>query len=409
MEFGRLLGRQLAVDIAELQSRRHRSTRIARRLERCANIADLRSLAARAIPTVIFDFVDGAAGDEVTAHRNVQDFADLLLWPRILRDVSQIDLSTNVLGQPIGIPIIGAPTGLTGLVNYRGEIGAALAMHAAGSVYVLSAMASYTIEEVAHAAPGPKWFQLYLWRDRGIVRELIRRAEAAGYLALVLTVDVPRAGSRERDMRNGFGIPPRVTLRSLKEGLRRPRWSANFFTRPRATIANARRPECGRRDAVSLANYIERQFDPGLSWDDLSWIRDAWAGPLVVKGIIRPEDARQAVAIGADAVVVSNHGGRQLDHAPSSIRALPAVVAAVGPDADIYFDGGVRRGSDVAKALALGARACLVGRPLLYGLGAGGDAGAARAVQIIVNELRLALTLLGCSAVRELDPSWLNS
>ena len=361
----------------------------------------------RAIPSVVFDFVDGAAGDEITAEHNTQDFRSLVLWPRALTDVSEIGLSTTVLGQPIDVPILGAPTGLTGLVHYRGEIGAARAMHAAGSLYILSAMASYTIEDVAQSAPGPNWFQLYLWRDRGLVRELVERAAAAGYLALVLTVDVARAGGRERDARNRFGIPPRVTLRSVRQGLRRPRWSANFLLRPRVTIANTGRQERGVSDAVSLAEYIESQFDPGLSWSDLAWIRELWDGPLVVKGIMRPEDADQAVHFGADAVIVSNHGGRQLDHAPSAIRALPAVVDAIGADAEVYLDGGVRRGSDIVKALALGARACLVGRALLYGLGAAGDPGAARAVEILVNELRLTLTLLGCPTVGRLDPSWL--
>ncbi len=398
-----LLARQIAGDVRSLPARMRARASGEARLARCQNIAELHLLARRTLPRAIFDFVDGAANDEVTATRNQDDFAALQLCPRALVDVSRVDLTTTVLGQQVALPVLGAPTGLTGLVHPRGEAGIARAVHDAGSLYVLSAMASYSIEELSRATSGPTWFQLYVWRDRGLVRELVERAAAAGHRALVLTVDVPRAAVRERDRRNGFGIPPRLTLRSLGQGLLRPRWSAGFVRQPRMSIANAAGHGGGVDDAVSLAGYIDSQFDPTLSWQDVAWLRELWSGPLVVKGILHPDDAAEAVRLGADGVVVSNHGGRQLDHAPSSIGALPRVVEAVAGRAEVYLDGGVRRGSDVLKALGLGARACLVGRPLVYGLGAGGAAGAARALAILHEELAIAMALAGCPRVDEID------
>ncbi|MEA2245544.1 MAG: hypothetical protein QOH46_73, partial [Solirubrobacteraceae bacterium] len=226
-------------------------------------------------------------------------------------------------------------------------------------------------------------------------------------LALVVTADVPRAGARERDVRRGFSVPPRITLRSLASGAIRPRWSADFIRRPRLTFGNVAGTAGAPSDAMLLSGVINSQFDPTLSWKDLAWLREEWTGPLVIKGILHPDDARQAVALGVDGIVVSNHGGRQLDHAVSSMAALPAVVDAVGDAAEVYLDGGIRRGVDVAKALAAGARACLAGRALVYGVGAGGQAGATRAVRILADELALALTLLGCPAARDLDASFL--
>lgn len=402
-----LARRQLTADVAAVPTSLRRRVDGTARLERCGNVAELRALARRAVPRAIFDFVDGAAADEVTARRNEDDFGRIVLTPRVLADVSSVDLGTTVLGEPVRLAVLGAPTGLTGMAHPDGEAGIARAVHAAGSVYVLSSLASCSIEEVAAAAPGPTWFQLYVWRDRGLVRELIERARAAGHRALVLTVDVPFAGPRERDRRNGFGIPPRLTLRSLAGGAARPRWSAGFLRRPRISVANAAGHGGGPSDARSLADYISSQLDPSLGWADLAWLRGVWDGPLVVKGVLHPDDALRAVGSGADAVIVSNHGGRQLDHAPSSISALPAIVAAVGADAEVYLDGGVRRGSDIVKALALGARACLVGRPLVYGLAAGGTRGAGRAMALLEQELRLTLALLGCPAVAGLDTSWL--
>jgi isopentenyl diphosphate isomerase/L-lactate dehydrogenase-like FMN-dependent dehydrogenase len=396
----RLLAGQVADDLRALPTRGRAAER---RLERAGSIAEIRDAARAALPKVIFEFVDGGANDERTVRRNLADFDELALLPRTLVDVSDVDTTTTVLGQPVGAPILGAPTGLCGLIHHDGEVGLARAMHGAGSIYTLAAMASYTIEEVVAASPGPLWFQTYLWRDQGVVRELVHRAAAAGVHALVVTVDVPRSAERHRDRRNGFGLPPRLTARTLASGLRHPRWTADFLRRPRITAANVADGPAGG-DAVSVAGYVDRQFDPAATWDDLAWLREVWSGPLVVKGVLDPADARRAVELGADAVVVSNHGGRQLDHACSTISALPAVVDAVADTAEVYLDGGVRRGSDVIKALGLGARACLVGRPIVFGLGAGGTAGAARAIEILQRELRAALMLLGAPSVREIGP-----
>ncbi|MFA4926959.1 MAG: alpha-hydroxy acid oxidase [Patulibacter sp.] len=394
----RLLASQVAEDLRGLPRRGRAADR---RVARAGSIDEIRAAARASLPKVIFEFVDGGANDERTVRRNLADFDEIALLPRTLVDVSGVDTATTVLGQEIAAPIIGAPTGLCGLIHHDGEVGLAQAMHGAGSIYTLAAMSSYTIEEVASASPGPLWFQTYLWRDHGIVRDLIERAAAANYGALVVTVDVPRSAERHRDRRNGFGLPPRLTARTLAGGLRHPRWTSDFVRRPRITAANVTDGPAGG-DAVSVAGYVDRQFDPAATWDDLAWLRDAWDGPLVVKGLLDPADARIAVEHGADAVVVSNHGGRQLDHACSSIGALPAVVDAVGDEVEVYLDGGIRRGSDVVKALGMGARACLVGRPIVFGLGAAGASGAARSIEILQQELRAALMLLGAPSVRDI-------
>jgi L-lactate dehydrogenase (cytochrome) len=283
-------------------------------------------------------------------------------------------------------------------------------VHGVGGLHVLSSVGSRTVEEVIAASPGPMWFQLYVSRDRGYVRELLGRARSAGYLALVITVDVQRAGARERDRRNGFTLPPRITARSLAQGLVRPSWSLDFVRRPHFLSEGARRARTGGSGGPqpSLTAIINSQFDPGLGWDEISWLQEQWEGPIVLKGVLRAEDARQAARLSVGGVVVSNHGGRQLDHAPSTISVLPGVVDAVGGDIEVYMDGGIRRGVDIVKALALGARACLSGRALVYGLGAGGEAGAARAMSLLIEELRLAMTLAGCRAVRELDRTWVT-
>jgi L-lactate dehydrogenase (cytochrome) len=246
---------------------------------------------------------------------------------------------------------------------------------------------------------------MYIWRDRGLVLDMLRRAQAAGISVLVVTLDVPVAGGRDRDRRNGFSVPPRVTLRALAEGALHPRWSSGFVRQPRIRWGNL--PADGGV-AASLGAHIDRQFDPAATWDDLGWFREHWNGRLVVKGVLHPDDARRAVRLGAAGVIVSNHGGRQLDGAPAAIRALPAVAEAVGGDAEVYLDGGIRRGADIVKAVALGARACLAGRALAYGLGVAGQAGARRAVEILASELRTALALTGCPSVRDLDPSWVR-
>lgn len=404
-DLARLLARQLLDEAKGLPRRGRRRLVGTPAVERCGTVGEVRTAARRALPKVIFDFIDGAANDEWTARRNIADFQELAIAPRVLVDVSVVDTGTTVLGTPIALPVIGAPTGLTGLVHQQGEVGLATGVHRAGSVYALAAMSSYSIEEVAAASPGPTWFQTYVWRDRGLVEELLRRAKAAGMTTAVFTVDVPVAAARDRDRRNGFGMPPRATFRTVASGLRRPAWSWRFLTGPRITAANVAADPRAAGEAISVAGYINEQFDPSADWSALEWLREVWDGPLVVKGLTRAEDAAHAVALGADGVVVSNHGGRQLDHAPSSIRALPAVVDAVGANAEVYLDGGVRRGSDVLKAVALGARAVLVGRPVVFGLGAGGADGVARVMTILGDELRAAMTLAGVARIADLDPS----
>ena len=405
-----LLVRQLHADAADAPAALRRRFSDVGRVERCGTIAELRALARRRVPGVVFDYVDGAAWDELTAERNQADLRRLVVVPRVLTGAADIDLSTTVLGQPLGVPLMGAPTGMTGIVHHDGEIALARAVHGAGGLHVLSSVASRTVEEVAELSPGPLWFQLYVSRDRGYVRELLGRARAAGYLALVITVDVQRAGARERDLRNGFTLPPRISARSLAQGVFRPRWSVDFVRRPRFLSEGAVRARAGRSGPAqpSLTAIINSQFDPGLGWAEISWLQEQWEGPIVLKGVLRGEDAQQAARLGVAGVIVSNHGGRQLDHAPSSISVLPAVVDAVGSELEVFMDGGIRRGVDIVKALSLGARACLSGRALVYGLGAGGQSGAARAMNLLVEELRLAMSLAGCRSVRDLDRSWVR-
>jgi isopentenyl diphosphate isomerase/L-lactate dehydrogenase-like FMN-dependent dehydrogenase len=408
VSFFGMLGRQLADDIRRLPQTTRERLSEAGRAQRAINIADLRTLARRRLPAGVFDYVDGAAWDEATKRHNESDLQALMLRPRMLVGATEIDLSTEVLGRRLEVPLLGAPTGLTGLVHHEGEVGIAQAVHGAGGVYVLSSAASRTLEDVAAASPGPRWFQLYVGHDRGLAQALLERASATGYEAVVVTVDAARAGARERDQRNGFVVPPRITARTLVDGVRRPRWTANFLSRPRLLSESLLLSMAQEGQAASMAELIGRQLDPALSWRDIAWVQEHWDGPLLIKGILRGDDARQAASLGVAGVIVSNHGGRQLDHATSTIRALPEIVDAAGGELEVLMDGGIRRGVDIIRALALGARGVLAGRALVYGLAAGGPAGAARAVEILVDELRLAMTLLGCPSVRELDPPWVT-
>jgi L-lactate dehydrogenase (cytochrome) len=391
--------RQLAADVRSAPARVRRHWSADARAARCRTIAELRELARRTLPKPVFDYADGAAWDEVTAARNREAFERVTLHPRAFVDVSEVEMSTTVLGREVALPVLASPTGLTGLQHPDGEAAVARAAHAAGSIYTLSTMASYTLEEVAEAAPGPRWFQLYVMTDRGLVGELLDRAEATGYEALMLTVDVQVAGVRERDVRNRFSVPPRLTLRTFGQGLSHPRWSAGFLARPRMTPGNL---GWSGSTTNTLASAVNRAFDPTVTWDDLANLRSRWRGPLIVKGIMRADDAERCLEYGVDAIVVSNHGGRQLDGAAASIDALPAIRDVVGDRAELLLDSGVRRGTDIVKALALGARAVMVGRPLVYGLGAAGEAGARRAFAILETELKIALALAGYPRIAEL-------
>jgi len=366
-------------------------------------IDDLRRASRRRLPRAVFDFIDGGAEDEVTLRRNRRAFERFALVPRVLVDVHQVELETTVLGERVAAPLVLAPTGLCGMATSRGEIPAARAAVEAGITFTASCMSSVTLEEIAREAPGRHWFQLYVWRDRGITRDLVERAASAGYRVLVVTVDTPVLGRRERDVRNGATIPPRITPRNALDTLRRPRWLLTMARGPRVTFANVALPaRPGGASPFALSPFVNSLFDSSLTWSDLDWLRGLWRGPLVVKGVMSPDDAVLAAEHGADGIVVSNHGGRQLDGAEGTLDALPAVVEAAGDRLEILLDGGVRRGADLAKALALGARACMVGRPYLYGLAVAGQDGVAHAIRILTSELVRTMALTGCARVDQL-------
>jgi L-lactate dehydrogenase (cytochrome) len=368
-----------------------------RRMAGAASIADLRVLARRRAPRAVFDYTDGAAGDELALRRSRQVFQRLAFSPHVLRDVSSVDTSTVILGRPAAAPFGFAPIGFTRMIHTDGEAAVARVAEQAGITYALSTMGTTSIEALAAAAPdGRRWFQLYLWRDREASRDFVARAEAAGYEALVLTVDTPIAGPRLRDIRNGLTIPPSLSLKTLAEGALHPSWWFDLLTTEPLEFASLRRFE------GTVAELAGRLFDPAATIVDLAWLRSIWAGPLIVKGVLNVADARAVVDAGADAVVVSNHGGRQLDRADTPLEALPSVVDAVGDRAEVYVDGGVMSGSDVVAAVALGARAVLVGRAYLYGLMAGGERGVRRAADILIQEVASTLALLGVTRVADL-------
>ena len=362
------------------------------RLDAVYSVAEFRRVARRALPPMVFDFVEGGAEDEKTVRGNEAAFDNWWLRPQPLTDVSARRQSVELFGTLLSSPLVLAPAGLAGLIWPRGEVAAASAAASLGLPFVVSTASSCSIEDVRAAASGPLWLQLYLWRDRQVTGSLVDRAGQAGCDAICLTVDVPMSGSRERDLRNGMTIPPRIRVRNALGMLSRPRWLARMARAP-VTFANVSAGRPGR--AVALGTYVNGQLNPAASWDDLRWLRSRWPGPLIVKGILDPAAARQVADEGADAVIVSNHGGRQLDGAYPAGMALPEVAAALDGRIPVLVDGGIRRGSDVLKALALGATACLIGRPYLWGLAAGGEAGVARVLEVLRAEIDRSLALLG--------------
>ncbi|MBL8546056.1 MAG: alpha-hydroxy-acid oxidizing protein [Hyphomonadaceae bacterium] len=361
-------------------------------LARARNIADLRRMARERLPRMVFDYIDGAADDEVTLARNVSRFRDIeLVWDALV-DVDKIDTSTTIMGAASASPFFISPTATSRLFHPRaGELAVARAAHAAGVPYACSTLASTSVEDIATVNPGTKWFQVYVWRNRALVKDMLERAKAAGFGAILLTVDVPVAGNRERDGANDFSIPPKVTWRTATQALAAPGYLWDLVTTPEIRPANFAHIKIDG----GLIGFINAQFDQTVTWDDARWMRENWDGKLAIKGIATPADAQRCVAIGADAVWVSNHGGRQLDTAPASIDTLPGIAEAVGGAAEIILDGGVRRGSDIVKALALGANAVALGRSYLYGLAAGGEAGVRRALEIMDSELRRTMALCG--------------
>jgi L-lactate dehydrogenase (cytochrome) len=366
-------------------------------------IDDLRALARRRVPRAFFDYLDSGSYNEETLRANRADLEAIKLRQRVLVDVSQRSLATTVIGQKIAAPLILAPVGLTGMQHGNGEILSAQAANEAGIPYTLSTMSICSIEDVAEATGKPFWFQLYVIHDRGFSKDILGRATAAKCNALVLTVDLQVLGQRHRDVRNGMTVPPEIRLKNVIDIASKPAWVWSILTSKRKTFGNLAGHVKGMENVNQLAQWTAQQFDPALNWKDVEWIKKIWPGKLILKGILDPEDAKTAVKLGADAIVVSNHGGRQLDGAPSSISALPKVVDAVGDDTEVLFDGGIRTGADILRALGLGARACMIGRAYVYGLGAGGKAGVARAIKILEDELSVAMALTGTVKVTDID------
>lgn len=366
-------------------------------------IEDLRRLARRRVPRMFYDYVDGGSWSESTYHANQADFAGIKLRQRVARNIDNRSLQVHRLGIDMAMPLAIAPTGLAGMVHADGEILAARAAAAAGVRYTLSTVSICSLEDVAEAKAAPFWFQLYVMRDRDFVGRLIDRAKAAGCDALVLTLDLQLSGQRHKDLKNGLSTPPRPTLANLLNLLGKPRWVAGMLGTRCRHFGNIMGHVTGVHDMRQLAEWTYQQFDPCLSWDDIQWIKQRWGGTLILKGILDVEDARLAVASGADALIVSNHGGRQLDGAPSSIAMLPAIVDAVGGQAEVWIDSGIRSGQDVIKSLALGAQGAMIGRAHLYGLGALGQAGVSQALQIIAREMDLTLALCGHTRIEQID------
>jgi L-lactate dehydrogenase (cytochrome) len=378
---------------------------VARRLSRAASVEDLRRIARRRLPGGVFDYIDGAAEDELTLERNSAAFHNLEFRPRVLRDVAEIRTDTTLLGRPLPFPLVLAPTGFSRIADPQGELAVARAAARAELPYTLSTLSTRSIEEVAAVSAGPLWFQVYVWRDRGLVKEMLERAAATGYEAIVITVDTPLLGRRDRDVRRGFTLPPKLGLDTLLDGALHPGWTWSFLRAEPIAFANVVGRSVGDgSDPVSLADYINSQFDPGLSWDDIAWFRSVWDGPIVLKGVQSVEDARHAADEGVEAIALSNHGGRQLDGAPPPLELVAPVADRLGDRVEILCDGGIRRGSDIVKAVALGARACMTGRAYLYGLAAGGERGVDWVIDHLREGTQRTMGLLGAADVGQLGP-----
>lgn len=368
------------------------------------DIEDLRILAKKRVPRMFYDYADSGSWTETTYRANQGDFQKLLLRQRVAVNLSDRSIKSQMVGQDVAMPVAIAPTGLTGMQHADGEILAARAAKRFGIPFTLSTMSICSIEDIAEGTDGhPFWFQLYVMRDRAFVERLIDRAKAAGCSALVLTLDLQISGQRHKDLKNGLAAPPKITFRNALNLASKPRWLLGMAGTRRRTLGNIFGHVEGVEELGSLAEWTARQFDPCLSWEDVRWIRQKWGGKLILKGIQDVDDARMAVGTGADAIIVSNHGGRQLDGAPSSIKALPAIVDAVGSQIEVHMDGGIRSGQDVLKAIALGAKGTYIGRAMLYGLGAGGEAGVTRALEIIHKELDLTMAFCGVTRLADVD------
>lgn len=370
-------------------------------------IEDLRQVALRRVPRMFIDYAESGSYAEQTLRANRRDLEAIKFRQKILVDVDKRTTATKILGKPAALPLALGPIGLCGMQHGNGEILAAKAAEKAGIPFCMSTMSVCSIEDVASEVKQPFWFQLYVMRDRQFIQRLIERAAAAKCGALVLTVDLQVIGQRHRDIKNGLTVPPKLTLPNILDIMTKPRWVASVLTAKRRTFGNLVEATAGG-DAASLGVWIQKQFDPTLNWDDVKWIRKLWKGPLILKGILEEEDAKLAAKHGADAIIVSNHGGRQLDGAPSSISALPKIVKAVGNRVEVMHDSGIRSGQDVMRALALGASNCLVGRSYIYGLGAYGEAGVTAAIDCIKRELETTMALTGINKISEIGPQVLS-
>jgi L-lactate dehydrogenase (cytochrome) len=358
-------------------------------------IKDLQNLARARVPRMFYEYADSGSWSESTYRENESDFSNIKLRQRVAVDITDRSVETEMIGQPVSMPVALAPVGLTGMQYADGEIKAAIAAEKFGVPFTLSTMSICSIEDVAKHTSKPFWFQLYVMRDRDFIGRLIDRAKDADCNALMLTLDLQILGQRHNDIRNGLSAPPKFTLGAMLQVLSRPRWCLNMLTTRRHTFGNIVGHAKGVGDLSSLSSWTAEQFDPKLAWSDIDWIRERWGGKLILKGILDPEDAKMAAKTGADAIIVSNHGGRQLDGAQSSISALPAIVDAVGKDTEVHFDGGIRCGQDVLKAICLGAKSTYIGRPYVYGLGAHGEAGVSQTLDILYKELDTTMALCG--------------
>ena len=383
--------------------------RIERRLAHAASVADLRRIAKRRLPGGVFDYIDGAAEDERTLAANQDAFAATTFRPRVLRGVKKVEVAATILGQPLAYPLVLAPTGFTRIADPQGELAVARAAERARLPYTLSTLSTRSIEEVRAVSDGRLWFQVYAWRDRGLVQEMIERAAAAKFEALVLTVDTAVFGRRERDVRRGFSLPPTIGPRTLVDGALHPGWTWSFVRSEPIRFANVVGRDVGDgASPVTLSDYINTQFDPALSWDDVTWLRSVWDGPIILKGIQTVADAVLAADAGVEAIALSNHGGRQLDGSPATFSLVAPVADAVGGRTEIICDGGIRRGSDIVKALAAGANACMAGRAYLYALGAAGEPGVDRVLEWFHADMVRTMNLLGVGSIPELDRSLID-
>jgi L-lactate dehydrogenase (cytochrome) len=385
------------------------TSRVERRLARAASVADLRLIARRRLPGGVFDYIDGGAEDERTLAANSSAFGRTGFQPRVLRGNTQISIEGRVLGQPTPLPLVLAPTGFTRIADPQGELAVARAAERAGVPYTLSTLSTRSIEEVRAVSAGRLLFQVYAWRDRGLVREMVARAQAARYEALVLTVDTAVFGRRERDIRRGFSLPPTIGLGTILDGMLHPSWTLSFLRSEPIRFANITRE--GMNDGstpINLSDFINSQFDPALAWQDIEWLRSIWDGPIMVKGIQSVADARIAADMGVEAIILSNHGGRQLDSSPATFDLIAPVADAIGDGPDLICDGGVRRGSDIVKAVAAGATAVMAGRAYLYGLGAGGERGVDRVLAWLADDMRRTMALIGVASLDELGREHLD-